>query len=165
MSELARTYQPRAYRYTLRPQENRLIRFAGPNRTPWEEGTEITNLSVTGLAFTTPEELCPLIGETIRVEFIVPSDTQMACFAKVIRVVRASSETQLVGIRFAHLTPAHHFVLRRGISTVAKKRFRRQRMERLGQVINQLRMRWPLLLVWLLSTGLLALSFFALLLS
>lgn len=79
-------YVARSPRYILQPEDNTLIRLAGPNQVPWEEGTEITNMSASGLAFTAPADLCPVVGEIVKVQFDVPGSTAMAAYALVTRV-------------------------------------------------------------------------------
>jgi len=79
MTSLAR-YHGRSPRYILSTEDDSLIRVAGPKQTPWEEGTEIRNVSLTGLAFTAPDDLCPLLGEVIKIQFTPPGSKQMACY-------------------------------------------------------------------------------------
>jgi hypothetical protein len=81
MTQTLAKYQSRYQRYILQPDDNTLIRVAGPHQTPWEEATEIQNISLTGLAFTAPAELCPLIGEIVKIQFEVPGSAQTALIA------------------------------------------------------------------------------------
>lgn len=109
-------YHARAPRYILNTDDNFLIRIAGPRQIPWEEGTEIKNVSLTGLAFTAPEDLCPLLGEVIKIQFSVPGSQQMACHAIVTRLETAANSEMLVGVHFYKLEMAHRIVLAQGLS-------------------------------------------------
>ena len=102
VSHLAQ-YVARSPRYILQPQDNTLIRIAGPQQTPWEEGTEIHNVSLSGLAFTAPADLVPMLGETIKIQFPVPGRDDLACMAIVIRIERLNSSTMLVAVKFLRL--------------------------------------------------------------
>jgi hypothetical protein len=109
-------YHARAPRYILNTDDNFLIRIAGPRQVPWEEGTEIKNVSLTGLAFTAPEDLCPLLGEVIKIQFTVPGSQQMACHGIVTRLESIETDLMLVGIHFYKLEMPHRIVLAQGIS-------------------------------------------------
>lgn len=115
MSNLAQ-YLARSPRYILQPQDNTLIRVAGPKQVPWEEATEIKNISLTGLSFTAPTELCPLIGEMIKIQFEVPGGEQMACLGIVSRLQPTGTSEMLVGVHFHKLEIAHRVVLAQGIA-------------------------------------------------
>ncbi len=117
-------YHARSPRYILNTEDDCLIRVAGPRQIPWEEGTEIRNVSLTGLAFTAPEDLTPLIGEVIRIQFQVPGGEQTACHAIVTRLEqdRVQNGMMLVAVHFYKLEMAHRILLAQGLS----KRFRDQ---------------------------------------
>jgi PilZ domain len=83
---------------------------AGPQQTPWEEGTEIRDLSLSGLAFLAPDDMCPVLGEPMRVQFDVPGAGAMACFAIVTRIENQGSQC-LVAVRFARLEAAQKIYL------------------------------------------------------
>lgn len=108
-------YFQRSPRYILMPQDECLIRVAGPKQTPWEEGTEIRNISNTGLCFTAPEILLPRIGEYVRVQFDVPGSQPMACHGRVVRIEKINAETSLVGLEFESLSSAQRWNLTRGL--------------------------------------------------
>ncbi|MBL7671741.1 MAG: PilZ domain-containing protein [Bdellovibrionaceae bacterium] len=110
-------YHARSPRYILNTQDDSLVRVAGPQQIPWDEGTEIRNVSLTGLAFTAPEDLCPNLGEVIRIQFAIPGSEQMACYGIVTRLDPESHERILVGIHFYKLDMAHRIVLAQGLST------------------------------------------------
>lgn len=109
-------YHARAPRYILNTQDDSLIRVAGPQQIPWEEGTEIRNVSLTGLAFTAPDDLCPALGEVIKIQFSVPGSQQMACYGIVTRLDPENLERILVGIHFYKLDMPHRIVLAQGLS-------------------------------------------------
>ena len=113
-------YHARSPRYILDTQDNELIRVAGPRQVPWEEGTEITNVSLTGLAFFAPEDLCPVLGEVIKIQFLVPGSKQMACFGIVTRLDPEPKDRILVGVHFYKLEMAHRIVLAQGLAKKLK---------------------------------------------
>jgi len=99
-----------------------LIRVAGPRQTPWEEGTEIRNVSLTGLAFTAWEDLCPLLGEVIRIQFSIPGGKQVACHAIVTRLEEDKAGMMLVAVHFYKMEMALRIILAQGLS----RKFREQ---------------------------------------
>jgi hypothetical protein len=113
-------YHARSPRYTLNTEDDSLIRVAGPRQIPWEEGTDIRNVSLTGLAFTAPSDLCPMLGEVIRIQFSVPGGKQMACHSIVTRIDQQREGTMLVAVHFYRMEMAHRIMLAQGLS----KRFR-----------------------------------------
>jgi hypothetical protein len=119
MTQQLSQYFQRAPRYVLLPQDNCLIRLAGPKQIPWEEGTEIKDVSTTGLSFTAASDLSPTLGETIRVEFTVPGSQQMACYAKVVRLQTLTEKDNLIGIEFDMLNSPQKQNLQSGLKTRA----------------------------------------------
>ncbi len=93
-------YHQRFPRYILNTDDDSLIRLAGPRQEPWEEGTEIQNVSLTGLAFTAPQDLCPSLGEVIKVQFRVPGSESMASLALVSRLERKNAHVTNVAVHF-----------------------------------------------------------------
>jgi len=142
-------YHARSPRYILQPQENTLIRVAGPKNIPWEEGTEIKNISLTGLVFTAPSDLCPSIGEFIKLEYSVPGSQKMACHAMVTRLEEMSSSKTLVGIKFFRMDMSQRIILAQGLALklreqqVKRLEDRRRRIGRSGIVLPVL-----FLLIW-----------------
>lgn len=126
-------YHARSPRYILNTEDDSLIRVAGPRQVPWEEGTDIKNVSLTGLAFTAHEDLCPLLGEVIKIQFLVPGGRQMACYAIVTRLDEHETGMMLVAVHFYKLEMAHRIVLAQGLS----KRFRDQ-LSRRGRLDSDL---------------------------
>lgn len=115
MTSLAR-YHGRSPRYILDTEDESLVRIAGPKQTPWDEGTEIKNVSLTGLAFTAPDDLCPLLGEVIKIQFTPPASQQMACYGIVTRLESISEARTLVGVHFYKMEMAQRIVLAQGLS-------------------------------------------------
>lgn len=113
-------YHSRSPRYILNTEDNSLIRIAGPNKLPWDEETEIRNVSLTGLAFTAPDDLCPVLGEVIKIQFTVPGAKQMACHAIVTRIDEYKKHTLLVGVHFYKLEMAHRVILAQGLAKKTK---------------------------------------------
>lgn len=128
MTQNLAKYHARAPRYILQPEDNTLIRVAGPQQTPWEEATEIQNISLTGLAFTAPPELCPLVGEVIKIQYEVPGSLQTACFGLVTRLDRVSSAMVLVGVEFKKLELAHRIVLAQSLARKLKNQSTREKI-------------------------------------
>lgn len=120
MTSLAK-YHGRSPRYILDTEDEALIRVAGPKQTPWEEGTAIKNVSLTGLAFTAPMDLCPLLGEVIRIQFNPPSARQMACYAIVTRVEQVGQNTMLVGVHFYKMDMNQRIYLAQGLAQKFKE--------------------------------------------
>ncbi len=116
MTQTLAKYLLRAPRYTLSPEENNLIRVVGPQLEPWEEHTDIRNVSLTGLSFTADPSFCPRLGEIIRIQFTVPGSSQMACHAIVTRLEQLTPEQVLVGVHFYKLDMAHRINLARGLA-------------------------------------------------
>ncbi|MFN7903748.1 MAG: PilZ domain-containing protein [Pseudobdellovibrionaceae bacterium] len=109
-------YLMRSPRYTLKPEDNSLVRVVGPKQEPWEEYTDIHNVSLTGLSFTVDAHLCPRLGEVIKLQFTVPSSQEMACFAIVTRLEQISTDITMVGIHFYKLDIAQRINLARGLT-------------------------------------------------
>ncbi len=120
-------YHARSPRYILQPQDNTLIRVAGPRQIPWEEGTDIKNISLSGLAFTAPVELCPIVGEFIKIQFQVPDGNQMACHGLVTRLEPLGKTEMLVGIQFYKLEMAHRIALLQGLAQKLKEQQQKNR--------------------------------------
>lgn len=113
-------YHARSPRYFLNTHDDSLVRVAGPQQLPWEEDTEIKNVSLTGLAFTAPDDLCPVLGEVIKVQFMVPGAQQMACHAIVTRLEPDKAHTVLVAVHFYKLEMSHRIVLAQGLARKIK---------------------------------------------
>lgn len=128
MTNLAR-YHGRSPRYILNTEDESLVRVAGPKQTPWEEGTEIKNISLTGLAFTAPDDLCPLLGEVVKIQFVTPGAKQMACYAIVTRLDNISGERTLVGVHFYKLEMSHRIVLAQGLARKFKETQERNQID------------------------------------
>lgn len=120
MTQSLAKYHARSPRYILNTQDDSLVRVAGPQQLPWEEDTEIKNVSLTGLAFTASDDLCPVLGEVIKVQFVVPGAQQMACHAIVTRLEPEKSHTILVAVHFYKLEMAHRIVLAQGLAKKVK---------------------------------------------
>lgn len=112
-------YISRSPRYILQAQDNTLIRVAGPHQTPWEEGTEIKNVSLSGLAFTAANDFCPQVNETIKIQFEAPGAKQFACFATVSRI-ETGPTMSLVAVRFQQLEFAQRLYLQKSVSKKIK---------------------------------------------
>ena len=141
MTSLAR-YHSRAPRYILQPQDNTLVRVSGHQQIPWEEGTEIKNISLSGLVFTAPVELCPIVGEFIKIQFQVPGQQQMACHGLVSRLEANGKSEMLVGVQFYKLEMPHRIALLQGLAQRLKDQIQQEakfetRVERI-EIIKEL---------------------------
>lgn len=133
MTSLAR-YHGRSPRYILDTEDESLVRVAGPKQIPWEEGTEIKNVSLTGLAFTAPDDLCPLLGEVIKIQFVPPGSRQMACYGIVTRLENISEARTLVGVHFYKMEMQQRIILAQGLA----KRFKEaQDRGRIDDLLNR----------------------------
>ncbi|KYG62610.1 hypothetical protein AZI87_15040 [Bdellovibrio bacteriovorus] len=128
MTSLAR-YHGRSPRYILDTEDESLIRVAGPKQVPWEEGTEIKNVSLTGLAFTAPDDLCPLLGEVVKIQFVPPGAKQMACYGIVTRLENISESRTLVGVHFYKLEMSQRIVLAQGLARKFKENQERSEID------------------------------------
>lgn len=115
MTQLAK-YHGRAPRYVLNTEDNNLIRYSGSERWPWEEKTEIRNVSLTGLSFIAPTDLSPMIGEIIKIQFVIPGSKQMACYAIVIRIDADSDYENLIAVHFYKLDRLQRINLLQGLA-------------------------------------------------
>lgn len=120
VSNLAQ-YVARSPRYILQPHDNTLIRVAGPQQIPWEEGTEIHNVSLSGLVFTAPADLCPMIGETLKIQFDTQNGASMACLALVVRLQKVGRSTMLVAVKFLKLEMGQRLALAQALAHKLKE--------------------------------------------
>ena len=109
-------YHIRSPRYILQPEDDTVIRLAGPKQDPWEEGTEIKDISLTGLTFTVPTDLSPSLGEFIKIQYSVTGMQQMACHALVTRLEDVSNNKTLVGVKFYRLELAQRALLTQSLA-------------------------------------------------
>ena len=151
MTQTLARFHSRAPRYILQPEDNTLIRVAGPLQTPWEEATEIQDISLTGLAFAAPIELCPIVGEFIKVQFALPQAAQMACFGLVTRLERTSESMMLVGIEFRKLELAHRIVLTQSLARKIKEQFAREKKQNTAPIWNAFAHHWKKSMLALLA--------------
>ena len=110
-------YHTRAPRYILDTNDNSLIRTNIVNNLQWEEKITISDLSMTGLSFTTPQDLAPLLNEVIKIQFTVPNAEQMACYAQVVRVQENQSKFEReIAVKFFNLDRLQRINLMQGLS-------------------------------------------------
>jgi hypothetical protein len=121
MNQNLARYHARSPRYILNTEDDCLVRVAGPRQVPWEEGTEIKNVSLTGLAFTAPEDLCPILGEIIKIQFQAPGAKQMASYAIVTRLDPLENDKILVGLHFYKMEMGHRVALAQGLAKKLKE--------------------------------------------
>jgi hypothetical protein len=143
-------YHIRSPRYVLQPDEDQIVRLAGPKQIPWEEGTEIKNISLTGLAFTVPADLCPSIGEFVKIQYTLPGSQMMASHALVTRLENISISKILVGVKFYRVELAQRVMLAQSLSVKMKEQKLREQRElkkNLGPLGSMLP--WMLLGMWM----------------
>lgn len=149
-SSLAK-YHARQPRYILQPHDNTFIRVAGPKQLPWEEGTEIRNISLSGLSFMAPSDLCPIVGEVIKIQFEVPGKTQMACHGLVTRLEPVGHHSMLVGIQFIKMEMPQRLALLQGLAQKLKDQQSRNEKQTQSNYTRQLMLSlvymWPQWLV------------------
>ena len=116
MSGSLARYHARSPRYVLDTQDNSLIRFSGAERLPWEEKTDLRNISLTGLSFTSPNDLSPQLGEIIKIQFSVPGSETMACYAIVIRIAPLDDDYNEVAVHFYKLDRVQRINLVQGLA-------------------------------------------------
>jgi hypothetical protein len=151
MTQSLAKYHARSPRYILQPQDNTLIRVAGPRQIPWEEGTDIKNISLSGLAFTAAHELCPIVGEFIKIQFDVPGSKQMACYGLVTRLEPLGKTEMLVGIQFYKLEMPHRIVLLQGLAQKLKdQQHKNQVLESENPIPKKLMTHWKSVVAMLL---------------
>jgi hypothetical protein len=121
MNQSLARYHARSPRYILNTEDDSLIRVAGPRNIPWEEGTEIKNVSLTGLAFVAPEDLCPILGEIVKIQFQPPGSKQLASYAIVTRLDPIEGEKILVGLHFYKMEMGHRVALAQGLARKLKE--------------------------------------------
>lgn len=148
-------YVARSPRYILQPDDNTLIRLAGPQQTPWEEGTEIRNISLTGLAFTAPLDLAPVVGEVIKIQFAPPQKNEMACFGLVTRMENLRAGTVLVAVKFLKLDFPQRLYLAHALSLRLRDQQERDRRAELAfrwrERLPQMIVAWVLLGLWMIA--------------
>lgn len=150
MTQSLAKYHARSPRYILQPQDNTLIRVAGPRQIPWEEGTDIKNISLSGLAFTAPIELCPIVGEFIKIQFQVPASSQMACYGLVTRLEPLGETEMLVGIQFYKLEMPHRIALLQGLAQRLKEQQQKNLDANSNRTFRRIRRNWKVVLAMLL---------------
>ncbi|WP_413288586.1 PilZ domain-containing protein [Bdellovibrio sp. HCB337] len=121
MNQSLARYHARSPRYILNTDDDSLIRVAGPRQVPWEEGTEIKNVSLTGLAFVAPEDLCPILGEIVKIQFQPPGAKQLASYAIVTRLDPLEDGKILVGLHFYKMEMGHRVALAQGLARKLKE--------------------------------------------
>ncbi len=127
-------YFTRSPRYILQTSDERLLRFASMNTRGQSTATKVLNLSESGLAFEIHPDHSPSEGDVLKVEFDVPNQSRIACFATVTRV-ETEELLHLVGLQFRNLPVAYRNLLAHGLKEVAHteiildwKSFRRKQL-------------------------------------
>lgn len=164
MNQNLARYHARAPRYILNTEDDCLIRVAGPRQVPWEEGTEIKNVSLTGLAFLAPEDLCPILGEIVKIQFQPPGAKQIASYAIVTRLDPAENDKVLVGLHFYKMEMGHRVAIAQGLARRLKEISDREKIANFQNgAFNSWRRSFPQIflmvnyfVIWTLIMGLLS---------
>jgi len=140
-AENIRKFQPRAFRYVLRPQDKHVMRFSlqesqGPQGI---EQTPLINLSETGVAFLVNPDTDIKLGDAIKVEIPVPESEQIAWWGRVVRVQEYEPQSWIfardpfrdepkviVGVRFEDMPDGHTRAIRKGIEQSFMRAMREQ---------------------------------------
>lgn len=109
-------YHARQPRYVLDANDNNLIRYSGADRYSWEEKTQLKNISLTGLSFTSPIDLKPQLGEVIRIQFQIPGSEMMACHAIVTRMEDMNDYDCEIAVHFYKLERLQRIALVQGLT-------------------------------------------------
>jgi hypothetical protein len=134
MGKAQRLYNARAIRYTIRPQDDKVMRYAFNRFNNQNFSTEVVNISESGMAFTIDDSTVPHIGEIIKVEFPVPGEDRVAWFARVVRIEERDYESRwydehtqdassvrpagvIVAVKFLDLPEAHRLSIRKGLQS------------------------------------------------
>jgi hypothetical protein len=141
MGENLRRFVPRSFRYVLRAEDRKVMRFSlaedeGPGGI---EKTLLLNMSETGVAFLVSSKTSVSLNERIMVEIPIPNGDQLAWWGRVVRLQEyeprswafgkdqfADSPKIIVGVRFDTLPEGHSRALRKGIEASFMKAMRDQ---------------------------------------
>lgn len=132
MAGITRKFEQRAPRYTLRPKDNRFMRFAHLGEEGQSYTTQFIDISTTGLAFIIDKASAPAISDMIKIEVPLDDGNSVAWWARVVRIEEyvnnrwsakpddyANGTEYLVGVAF-HELPAGH---RHQIHQTLEKKF------------------------------------------
>lgn len=141
MADALRKFHNRAFRYVLRTQDDRDMRFAleRAGGVAGVEQTLLLNLSETGCAFLVDGAVEIAMNERIKVEIPVPQGAKIAWWGRVVRIEehepaswRFSSDAFRgepkikIGVRFDPLPEGHSRALRKGLEQSFMKAMRDQ---------------------------------------
>lgn len=154
MSGPARRFTERAVRYSVRPQDDSVMKFAFNQRKQGQYfQTEFLNISASGLAFTCERRNLPRMGEVIKVEFPIPGHERMAWYARVVRIEERDYEEFvfedeggqatrkvprgfIVAVAFLDLPDGHARGITEGLSRRFAEIHHSRQLERLNQVVG-----------------------------
>lgn len=143
---------PRAPRYELTLRDERRLRFADLRTRNEATYAILRNISESGIAFTTSGQDKPDEGDVIKIEFVIPDEKQIACFATVTRVDPGENPDaewgnqpyHVVALQFRNLPDRARYLITRGIRfkpkiddevlEVGKFRFSRSLVVRAGLI-------------------------------
>lgn len=147
MNQVLRKFIPRAPRYVLRPSDSQVLSFSKANERGAKHETRIINLSSTGIAFLVDRSEAPRIGDHIKIEFPIPSGTQVAWWARVVRMESYSDQRWwedkdsfdspkqvVVGVHYIDLPDGHRRDIQKGLENRYKELKSQYMKERLRDV-------------------------------
>ena len=151
MASTLRKFIARAPRYTLRPSDNRLMRYAHEGESGQIFTTRIVDVSQSGVSFIADRENAPFIHERVKLEIPLEDGQQVAWWGKVVRVEEYAShkwylkkddfqeERQvLVAVRFEGM-PSPHVAK---ITYTLDKKFQELSKERKREAFKNLTSFW-----------------------
>ena len=130
-------FVPRAIRYVIRPEDNRVIRHSKQKYRQRSYHSDILNVSETGLLFTIDRSELLKIGEQVLVEFQGPALNKVATHAKVVRTDRfeewhptwGKRKKYTVAIQFVDIPEGLSFEIRQGIKDKIQDQIKIKRRE------------------------------------
>ena len=151
MSASIKKFVNRAPRYTLRPTDNRMMRFAHEGEAGQAYATKIVDLSTTGISFVADRENAPFIFEMIKVEIPLPDGQQIAWWGKVVRMEEYAahkwylknvdidqSRQVIIAVSFERLPQAHVQRIKKALTT----KFEEMDQEKKRIALKQLSALW-----------------------
>jgi hypothetical protein len=139
----ARYFTNRAPRYTLRPSDNRYLRFAHENEHGHTHTTLFLDISETGLAFVADRPVAPHVSEKIKIEVPLDDGQSVAWWGRVVRVEEyaphrwhmkghelAAPDQVLVAVTFDGLPEGHTAAIRTSLQKRFEFLYRHKTLER-----------------------------------
>jgi hypothetical protein len=119
----ARRYLERPPRYVLNPLDQSMMRFKENEPGGIAVRARVVNISETGLSFEMSGPDLPYVDEILKIEFTIPGQRQIACFANVVRIeprkawhpLHGERFTMKIGLRFHELPDLYKRALKKSL--------------------------------------------------